>query len=92
MYLFKILFYDRITNNREVLYMYNEYKEFCFKLNLCSSRQEIEQLIEDIDDDELHFAMEDKYNQILEYNKDETLISIKKILDFAYFNYKKKNK
>lgn len=72
--------------------MYNEYKEFCFKLNLCSSRQEIEQLIEDIDDDDLHFVMEDKYNQILEYNKDETLISIKKILDFAYFNYKKKNK
>lgn len=54
--------------------MYNEYKEFCFKLNLCSNRQEIEELIEDIDDDNLYVVMQNKYKQILEYNKDELLV------------------
>lgn len=72
--------------------MYNEYKEFCFKLNLCSSREEIMQLIEEIEDDDLYFTIEDKYRQILEYNKDETLINIKKILDYAYFKYREKEK
>ena len=50
------------------------------------------QLIEEIEDDDLYLTIEDKYRQILEYNKDETLINIKKILDFTYFKYRKKEK
>lgn len=72
--------------------MNNVDREFYFKLSLCENRLEIEQLIENIDDDDLHFAMEDKYNQILEFNKEESLKNIKKIIEFKYMDYRKNNK
>lgn len=62
-------------------------KDFLDKLNLCTTKTEVEALIEDIDDDSLYLSMLDKYNQILEFNKDEDIKSIKKILEYKCMNF-----
>lgn len=61
--------------------------EFYKKLSECKSKQEIEVLIEIIEDDELQIAMSNKLEQILEFNKDEDVKSIIRILEYAYLKF-----
>lgn len=65
--------------------------EFYEKLGDCKNRQDIENLIENIEDDDLQIAMQDKMKQILEINKDEELKSIIRILEYSYLKYEKSN-
>lgn len=62
-------------------------KFFLKKLPNCQTREELENLIQNIDDDELSKIVKDKYEQILEFNKDEKLKSIIRIIEFTYYNY-----
>ena len=63
--------------------------EFYEQLSKCKTRQEIEDLIEIIEDDDLQIAMQDKLEQILEINKNEDVKSIIRILEYAYLKFKK---
>lgn len=62
-------------------------KFFLRKLPNCQTREELETLIQNIDDDELSKIVKDKYVQILEFNKDENLKSIIRIIEFTYYKY-----
>ena len=64
--------------------------EFYEKLSECKSKQEIEDLIEIIEDDELQIAMSNKLEQILEFNENEDVKSIIRILEYAYLKFEKK--
>lgn len=61
--------------------------EFYKKLSECKSKQEIEDLIEIIEDDELQIAMSNKLEQILEFNRNEDVKSIIRILEYAYLKF-----
>lgn len=67
--------------------------EFYEKLSECKSKSEIESLIDIIDNDDLRSIILDKYNQIIEFNKDKndgTLVKdIIKILEFTYLKFEK---
>lgn len=67
---------------------------FYEQLGNCKSKNEIEELIDNIDDENLYKVILDKYNQIIEFNKnksDQKLVKdIVKILEFTYLNYIKK--
>lgn len=66
---------------------------FYEKLSECKTRLEIENLMDEIDNDDLHYAALDKYNQIMEFNKnknDGNLVKdIIKILEYTYLNFYK---
>lgn len=66
--------------------------DFYEQLEFCKTNDDIIDLIDEIDNEDLHIAMLDKYNQILEFNKNETVKNIVKILEFSYFQFEKKNK
>ena len=72
--------------------MNKEDREFIFSLNNCNSRQEIEELINEIDDDQMCIKMTDDYQQILEFNQVESIKSIKKILEFKYTKLRNESK
>lgn len=72
--------------------MNKEDREFIFSLNNCNSRQEIEELINEIDDDQMCIKMTDDYQQILEFNQEESIKSIKKILEFKYTKLRNESK
>ena len=63
---------------------------FYEQLSKCNSVKQLESLIDNIDDEDLHEKMLDKFNQILEFNKSEELKNIIKILEFDYLNFCKK--
>ena len=67
--------------------------DFYEKLKGCKTRSDIENLIDNIDNEDLYSAMLDKYNQIIEYNKntnDNKLVEdIIKILEFSYLKFEK---
>ncbi len=66
---------------------------FYEKLSECKTRLEIENLMDEIDNDDLRYAALDKYNQIMEFNKnknDGNLVKdIIKILEYTYLNFYK---
>lgn len=62
-------------------------REFLYMLERCNSRTEIEKVIEDCEDDEAHIILTEHYEQILQFNKNETVMSIKNILIFVYRKY-----
>lgn len=68
--------------------MNKEDREFIFDLNMCNTRAEIEEIINQIDDDQICIKMTDSYQQILEVNQDESVKNIKKILEFKYRHMK----
>lgn len=61
--------------------------EFYKKLSECKSKQEIEDLIEVIEDDELQIVMSNKLEQILEFNEDEDVKNVIRILEYAYLKF-----
>ena len=63
--------------------------EFYEKLSECKSRQEIEDLIEIIEDDDLQIAMSNKLEQVLEFNKNEDVRSIIRILEYTYLKFER---
>lgn len=67
--------------------------DFYEKLKDCKTRSDIENLIDNIDNEDLYSAMLDKYNQVIEYNKnknDNKLVEdIIKILEFSYLKFEK---
>ena len=67
-------------------------RELFNKLDFCNSREKVEKLIQNIDDEELYKVIKDKYEQILEFNENEDVESIKRILYFAYRNFKDSKK
>ena len=72
--------------------MDNDRNEFYKQLQYCKSRKEIEDLFETIENIELYEVIEDKYNQIIELNKDEDLKNIIKILEYTYLNFENNKK
>ena len=66
-------------------------REFLFELENCKERKEIQQVIENCDDDDVNKILTEHYKQILKFNKDETVMSIKKILIFVYRKYCNEN-
>lgn len=62
-------------------------KLFYEDLQYCTNRTDIEALIEKINDINLKESMTDKYNQILEFNPNENVKSIVKILEFSYLKF-----
>lgn len=66
-------------------------REFLYMLENCKSREDIEKIIEECDDDNLHIELEEHYKQILKFNQNETVISIKNILIFVYRKYCSEN-
>lgn len=66
-------------------------REFLYMLENCNSREDVEKIIEECDDDNLHIELEEHYKQILKFNKNETVTSIKNILIFVYRKYCSEN-
>lgn len=66
-------------------------RDFLYQLEKCNTRREIENVIEDCDDDGTNRVLTEHYHQILEFNKEETVMSIKKILIFVYRKYCSEN-
>lgn len=67
-------------------------RELLYKLEVCNSRIEMESLIESIDDDDISILLSNQYKQILKFNKDEKLDSIRNILIYKYRKYCKEYK
>lgn len=67
----------------------NDRIEFYEQLSKCNSKGDIEDLIELIENADLLEVIEDKYNQILEYNQDEDIKSIIRILEFTFLKFEK---
>ena len=69
--------------------------EFYEQLDKCKSTKEIEDLIDIIDNEELYAVILDKYQQILEFNRnkndDKLVKDIIKILQFTYLNFERKH-
>ena len=69
--------------------------EFYEQLDKCKSTKEIEDLIDIIDNEELYAVILDKYQQILEFNRnkndDKLVKNIIKILQFTYLNFERKH-
>lgn len=68
--------------NKDRMYFYEE-------LQYCKSREEIKVLIDRIKNNELKNIMKDKYNQIIEFNEDEDVKNIIKILEYTYLKFEK---
>ena len=70
--------------------------EFYEQLDKCKNKEEIENLIDIIDNEELYTVILDKYNQILEFNRNKNDSKLVKdiitILQFTYLEFEKKNK
>lgn len=62
-------------------------REFLYLLEKCSDRKEIETVLEECDDDEVSKILLDHYEQILKFNKEETVKNIINILIFVYRKY-----
>jgi len=66
-------------------------REFLFELENCNNRNEIKEVLEKCDDDEASRMLLEHYEQILKFNKDETVQSIKNIIIFVYRKYCSEN-
>jgi len=59
-------------------------RDFIYLLEKCETKRKIQELINDIDDDEVQQKMNEYYEQILEFNQNETEKNIIIILDYRY--------
>ena len=66
-------------------------REFLYELEICKSRKEIEDVIEDVDDDDVRENLSEHYKQILKFNENENVMSIKNILIYSYRKYCSEN-
>lgn len=66
-------------------------RDFLNNLEICHTRDEIEKAIEDCEDDIANIILTEHYQQILKFNKDESVMSIKNILIFVYRKYCSEN-
>ena len=66
--------------------------EFYEQLSKCESKKELENIIDNIDNEDLLEVIQDKYKQIIEFNQDEDLKSIIRILEYTYLQFEKYNR
>ena len=62
-------------------------REFLYKLEICKTRKEIKETIDDCDDDDANKILQEHYEQILRFNSNEKPESMKKILIYVYRKY-----